>query len=252
MLPSLHRTSEICLFYLPLQYCIGVTGSSHGSLDIQGWVIAKEASAGSGSLTLQNSQHIFVSVRCRNSILLNQVTTSKPIIVAERAPNVTLAEFEVMVISSTGYLPRDLCTEYTTKLHCFFNGITDVVGKLKGFWTLNSLVFSCFSGRIQNTQSNSVSLDLLYLLHLIQCIYLGYLWSFSGINYYQVKLTSGGADIIPWTVVAKQTDITFDGLSLTSGSEYEFVVKAMSLSGLESEEASTILTVADAEPDDAG
>jgi len=66
-----------------------------------------------------------------------------------------------------------------------------------------------------------------------------------------VKLSSGSGDIIPWTQVKRQTDFTLDDLTLAAG-EYTFWVKALSLSGQESAEASTVITFTDEAPSSAG
>ena len=72
-----------------------------------------------------------------------------------------------------------------------------------------------------------------------------------GVKQYEVKLSLGGSDVVPWTVIRRQRDVTFDGLTLVAG-EYMFSVRALSLSGLMSEEASVPVTFTDQAPTDSG
>jgi predicted phage tail protein len=71
------------------------------------------------------------------------------------------------------------------------------------------------------------------------------------VRHYEVKLSLAGSDVVPWTMIRRQTDVTFDGLTLAPG-EYTFSVRALSLSGLMSDEASVPVTVTDQAPTDSG
>jgi hypothetical protein len=105
-----------------------VVGTSPGLQDLQDWTLVDELSGGSESLELTDGQYIYATAQCRNGIYLSEFATSKPTRVAAGAPNVTAAQFEVMVLSRSGYHAWDGFTYMSSEVHVFFEGIVDIVG----------------------------------------------------------------------------------------------------------------------------
>lgn len=70
-------------------------------------------------------------------------------------------------------------------------------------------------------------------------------------RYYEVRLSMGSSNVVPWKRIERQTDVTLPGLTLAAG-VYTFSVRALSLSGLMSDEASVAITVTDKTPVDSG